>query len=431
MSVILRTITFNHDPLSARRDALNVRRNQTQFVSVPEWVFGLTVRPEQSVAAYAINEIGSNTITIQATFARTDPSIQSVEVRAVHPQQTRLPLGFLNSLISPLSSEVDRATQLGFLSLLWLLHESGEENVLGDVRPKTVRFGPNGQSAVETFELTNPRLAITGIDVKNISWLWQYRLGPADNWKDIVLSQHRIYSILNVPSLPWIQFPYEPANTQLPWVEVLDQACVWARSTTTMTTASTRLTQTLFDLGGEVVTYDCITSGASHYTLGSPFELSFFECTAFLDLLRGGFGNGPYINCVDCATIVSTFANSVGCNLSQVGIFSDFGIGVLWPLNPILAIGSTRWETGACGSLGFVFHSVAITGAGTTSDNVFDACLLVNGNAIPSLPPLIPLLPANERFGLVNEGYRRRLAALAGQANCEVQPITLKRRAVI
>jgi len=40
MGVQLEAIKFNHDSASATHDALNVRRNATQFVTVPEWQRG-------------------------------------------------------------------------------------------------------------------------------------------------------------------------------------------------------------------------------------------------------------------------------------------------------------------------------------------------------------------------------------------------------
>ena len=44
---------------------------------------------------------------------------------------------------------------------------------------------------------------------------------------------------------------------------------------------------------------------------------AYFECTQFLDRLRGGPGLGGTVNCTDCAVIVSTFSNALGCDLWQ------------------------------------------------------------------------------------------------------------------
>ncbi|HEX4543158.1 MAG TPA: hypothetical protein VH114_08320 [Candidatus Acidoferrum sp.] len=146
-----------------------------------------------------------------------------------------------------------------------------------------------------------------------------------------------------------------------------------------------------------------------------------------MDLLHGGIGNGIYVNCSDCATFVSTFANSLGCDLwqSQMGYFFD--------QNAILAIGSSVWQT-ACGWGGFSYHEVAWEGACTVNEDVYDACLQVNGNSDPTVPPYIPLPPQDLRFG--NPGdllYRDRLTTPGpgGRPKCNPQPGTRQRRVVV
>jgi hypothetical protein len=56
MQVFLEAIKFNHDQSSATGDAFNIRRNDTEQVNVPEWRRGISVKPEDSPAAYAIRE---------------------------------------------------------------------------------------------------------------------------------------------------------------------------------------------------------------------------------------------------------------------------------------------------------------------------------------------------------------------------------------
>src|SRR5205085_7206929 len=85
MSVLLEAIQFNHDATSATHDAFNIRKNSTQFVHVPEWRRGISVNPEDAPAAYAIKETRGHTITIQAKFKRTVPSVQTCYVRALDP----------------------------------------------------------------------------------------------------------------------------------------------------------------------------------------------------------------------------------------------------------------------------------------------------------------------------------------------------------
>jgi hypothetical protein len=130
------------------------------------------------------------------------------------------------------------------------------------------------------------------------------------------------------------------------------------------------------------------------------------------------------VNCTDCATITSTFANALGCDLWQ----SRMGYG--FDLNELLSIGSNVWQT-ACGWGGFSYHEVAWEDDCTSDDDVFDACLQVDGDANPTSAPHTPLLPVNLKFGLPGElTYRDRLATVAGRPNCNPQPGTRQRRAI-
>ena len=99
MQVILKAIKFNHDPLSETGDAFNIRRNETEPVNVPEWRRDISVKPEDSPAAYAICETRGHTITIQAQFSSTDISNAKVLVRAVAARPRRQRSGLIGSLL--------------------------------------------------------------------------------------------------------------------------------------------------------------------------------------------------------------------------------------------------------------------------------------------------------------------------------------------
>ncbi len=139
-------------------------------------------------------------------------------------------------------------------------------------------------------------------------------------------------------------------------------------------------------------------------------------------------GNGPFVNCSDCATFVSTFANVVGCDLWQ----SIMGkITVPFETNPIETIGSEAVQSPCGWGLGFTFHEVAWTGACRSNDRVYDACLRVMADPAggPGLPTLV--LPTDMRFGLPGDGqYRDRLVAPSSRTDCPPQPSTRIRRAV-
>ena len=360
----------------------------------------LSINPEDSPVAYALAETKGNTITIQAQFRRLDPRLRAVEIRAVDPivpSGNSGCLGWLWRLI------------FAILRLLF-------GNVLGEVKARRVVFPASGLTSLETFQLRRVRLWRAGVGVRATTWRWQYRRRRKHPWTDFATSEHRIYSVLETPKAPWQQTPHAASNTQLPWTEVLDYACRWAVLTKHRDDAAARVTREVYNLGPGTVVYDCPGGGSTRYALGQ------FNCTAFLERLRGGIGNGVYVNCTDYATFLSTFANILGCDLWQ----SRMGWG--FDLNSILAIGSSTWQT-ACGWGGFSYHEVAWKGACNANEEVYDACLLVDGDADPTAAPHTPLLPVNLRFGNPGDGvYRDRLATPAGRPACAPQPTTRQRR---
>lgn len=407
MSVSLEAIKFNHDPSAGSVDALNIRRNATQTVPVPEWRTGVSVNPEDSPAAYSIDDTRGHTLTIQANFRVTEPGISTLEIRAV-------------------DAVVDPPGPPGCARWLWqiirALIRAATGNVLGEVKARQVTFGgANGVSGFHTFELQNVRLWNVGVGARTTTWTWQYRAGGGA-WTDFATTSHRIYSVLKVPTAPWSQQPYVNLNTSLPWTEVLDKACTWAGLAGDLDAAAAAVTRRVYNLGPSVITYDCGGGGGTHYAVGG------FNCTAFLERLHGGPGLGEFVNCTDCATIVSTFANALGCNLWQSRMESSF------ELNPMLGIGSAVWEP-CCASWGwsgkFSYHEVAWKGACDVNDAVYDACLKVDGDNDPTAPPHTALLPVNLRFGNPGDGdYRDRLATPVGRPKCNPNPLTRKRRTV-
>ena len=369
--IAIEAIKFNHNAGSATHDALNIRKNATHFEHVPEWRRFISVNPEDSRAAYAIAPTKGNPITIEVSLSSTDPSAAFMEVRVEH-----------------------------------------------HVKVQPIHF-TNGKTGFVSFELIDSPVMRGRVGIWDVEWHWEHRPGPHHPWHHFATTRHRFYVVLDVPTDPWEQGPYSASNTQLPWTDVLDHACRWAAGATTKDMAAALVTQNVYALGPSIVTYDCPGGGSSHYSWPN------FDCTAFIERLRGGIGNGVYVNCSDCATFVSTFANALGCNLWQSRM------GYSFALNDILAIGSNVWQT-ACGWGSFNYHEVAWKAACTASDDVYDGCLEVDGDSDPTSAPHVPLLPQDLRFG--NPGnllYRDRLATPAGRPNCNPQPATRQHRAVV
>ncbi|TAL26640.1 MAG: hypothetical protein EPN94_02825 [Nitrospirae bacterium] len=395
MNIIIKAIKFNHDSNSADHDALNIRKNKSQFINVPEWVQGISTSAEDSLAAYAIKETQGKTITIQARFQAD--GIEQAEIRAIDPTIT--PSGCIGWIIKI------------FIAIFG--------NVLGEVKEKLVTFGPGGDSGFVTFELKDPNLWDVGVGIHYTTWKWQYRLNNSSPWVDIDTTRHKIYVLLEIPKDPWKQTPYSVANDQLPWVEVMDYSCIWAIGSKDRDTAAGKVTERINALGPSVVEYDCPGGGYSNYSAGS------FKCTNFLERLKGGPGLGKYVNCSDCATIVSTFSNIIGCDLWQSRMGTGFG------LNEVISIGYSTWST-PCSWASFNYHEVAWKGACDINDEVFDACLKVDGDSSPRFSPHTPLLPVNMKFGNCGDLlYRDRLTSLSGCSYCNPQPGTKQHRQVI
>lgn len=359
MQVLLEAIKFNHDPASATTDAFNIRKNDTEPVLFPEWQRGTSFTAEDSLAAYAIAQTRGHGISIKAKFKRSDPDITTIEVQAVDASP-------------PLSME----------------------NVLGRVEKAEVTFADNGESDFVTFLLQDVRLDQRGVGKSKNVWRWQFRVPPDSIWTDFAKTVHRIYSVLDVPQAPWSQDVSSGDNSQLPWTEVLDVACDWAASAQDANQAAELITRNAYDLGYGFVTYD---GASSSYAQGN------FNCTDFLKLLRGQDGMGKTVNCSDCATIVTSFANILGCRTWEVDLFPGF------LTNPIIVIGESTPR-----QFGFVAHEVTLTGDTLDQAAVFDACLQVDGdqNPTPSSTQFDALLPTNLPFGLANEhNYRFRVAS--------------------
>lgn len=367
MSLRLVSIAFNHNPGAATHDALNIRLNNDRFINVPEWTPTSPVTP----AAYSIAETRDQQIKIAVTIRSTTPGTIFI------------------------CAETDA---------------QNSQSLFANVSPQQIDFSAANQSQTLLFNLKDVQLEQGGVNIYNFQWKWMS--GPDANgpWTPFRTSAHKIYALLRLPthSRPWQRGPFEASNKQLPWAEVLEVACDWARGATDVDEAASMITQEVYQLGrtlvnisqeepGPLLTYNDTSSGGSNY-LNWPTE---FLCTDFLLRLRRQKARGRYVNCDDCATIVSTFANVLGCELSQSWIGKG---GPEFTINPILLIGA---EPDDWRATEFLHHAVAWKGAADVDDELFDACLITDGDNDPSANDLehTELLPVNTRFGRSGERF--------------------------
>ena len=173
MKIQIEAIRFNHRPNSLNSDALNLRRNGSEFISVPEWLRGQTFNAEDSIAAYPLRETTGQPVTIQATFTATSPQFE-VRIRAL---------------------------------------DATGANVLGEVAERAVNFAFGMQSQFETFALANTLLASVGVGSHLVKWRWQARIPPSSNWVNIGETNHRIFTVIEEPKLPWRKDPFHPRQS--------------------------------------------------------------------------------------------------------------------------------------------------------------------------------------------------------------------------
>lgn len=379
MTFSLAGVTFNHDPDSSRVSALNIRLNALDEVTMPEW---LPDRAMQFPAAYSISDTTGAPIEVRADLTG-DPNAR-VEMRAI-PASPFIP------------------------------------NVLGPTMTVQVNFPPNGIRRNVGFPLLSPLFRLVGVGVHEATWRWQVREVSLGTWRDFDTSTHRIYVLLREPTQPWTQQPFTRQNTQLPWAEVLEWACRWAALSQSADRAAAAIAFQVFQLGtiGRIA-YDCTSGNPTNYAYPE------FDCTSFLDRLAGGYGRGPRVNCTDCATIVSTFANCVGADLWQSRMFNDV---VPFQCNLMRLIGA-HYFGAVCGPGLFNYHEVAWEGACSDIEDVYDACLEVLAPPPPS-PSLVPYLPVDVAFGWApGTSYRDLLVNPVSRALCQAQPQTRQRRLV-
>jgi hypothetical protein len=341
MRVALEGISFNYAPDDLKKTgAFNLRRNETQPVRLPEWLPDQQSGDEASPAAYAICSLPAE-MTIQASFnCEIDPGT-SIRVRAI---------------------------------------AEFTDHVLGDVEP--VEIANSGSSGFITLVLPDARVAVVGVGIHDIGWRWQFSSEP-NVWTDFQTTRHRIYTVLARPSDPWEPKSTASDNIHQPWTEVLDYACKWAAGAAgDLDRAAELLTKEFFREVSKLVSYK----------KGASYAFTEFKCTSFLTLLKTGTGGNQIVNCDDCATVVSTFANILGCQLSQSSL------GVSFKTNPVVPIGSKDFT---CKK--FRYHSVAWKGQCLEDDELFDGCLQIDEDVAP---PLIPVQPTNLPFGNEKEGYK-------------------------
>jgi hypothetical protein len=193
--VCLESISLNHNSTSSASDALNIRKNYTQSVVIPEW--------QKAKKCYPAAYIKNKNITVKAVFSAAT-GVNSAQIRA-----------------------------------------TVESGLLGIINQKIISFS-GGTSGQVSFQVANP----TPNEVKYFYQKWNWYCGDINGSGSLDVyigsSQNKIFVILAEPPAPWTT-----SGQSQPWEDVLWKSCWWAYGETTLEGAAEEIQHHLYnDLGG-------------------------------------------------------------------------------------------------------------------------------------------------------------------------------------
>ena len=252
--------------------------------------------------------------------------------------------------------------------------------------------GVEGQKVVpgETVKVrlaSSPVPSVARADAA-IGWRFEAK-NAAGTWVTVPGSQSsttlRIYGVLGNSQ--------GTAAPELPWVAVVDEATTAIAGKATDAKGAREILVRYVN-EGMGLTYDR-ASGASHYTdYPQAWVTATFQLARFLTRSRGSV-----VNCSDCASILSTYANMIGADVHYAIIGWNFH------LNAIRGIGSTAFGSPfVSGARQFRYHAVVSPDASLTID---DATLAVDGDTTPTAAPyttkLVAAMPGDEYLTRLND----------------------------
>ncbi len=393
-SIALAAVKFHHSDASYTLDKL--RLDKESYVPVPEWT---SQRTDCSYTAYIMDKI-SGDIIVKASFETNRPLTATVKC-------------------------IDKS----------------EGRLLGDSN-EVVVVAPGGRTPYYDFVFSQHQLTSGGVQSIDIELSWEgvivtdgqgTNLAGGSGEGDLLETTHRFYTLASTPNPPW--------GDVTPSVAVYDYAISWSPGCTTAPQIAEAITDSVYWSLGLVYDVDGGGGPSFTYSKGERKEIvGYFKLNEFINYLKNKKPEDKQlVNCSDCAAIVSTFANALGCNLSQKvmqGIKDNFKI------NPVILIGYDDWSIPF--EEGFGYHQVCMM---EPNDNhfknlkpiqnnyhVFDACLQLDITILPGINEANTAdLSEGMRFSLHNDdadylkrkvyyddSYREHLAVMddGGVNNC-------------
>ena len=333
----MRLISLQFHSESTESATIPLRKNEdpgSLYLS-PEWRHGLTCKPEDSPLAVMLSGLSdSNSFSIRATVGREE-TIKTGEIRVVAGSHDNLLTG--GELTSSVKFQVNQSL--------------ASSDVILKVRTDA------------------------GVTCHDDALEWQFRQDSRSQWCTFATTVHRVYLLLDRPGSPW-SLRFAEADRWV-WTDALDVATVWAHGAQSVDAAAGLVTQSVYELGQRPE-----DRGGLRYAsdLAQYVSRDRFFCSDFLAHLRGAPDWPSLVNCFDLSSIVSTFANAIGCELHQGQLTTS---ALSFQTNLVLAIGLPPPQV-------FHFRKHAQTWNGTDASSqvlAWDGCLGLNDSLNPSQQP--------------------------------------------
>ncbi len=319
----LSSVQFSHS--SETYTLKHLQLDAKQNIAVPEWASN---RTDSAHVAYVIDEITGD-VAVKAIFDFRSPGAAVVKCRDI-----------------------------------------SESNMFGDSEEITVTASAKGQTESYDIIFRNHKLGANGVRRHKITLAWECReIGQeadADGTVcEIINTEIHLYVLMSQPSLPWNEYCR-------PDIKVLEKACEWSHNARSLHEIAAAVTEKVYK-GLKL-----------EYGDGTPVYVREDENGPYFELAR--FMNDLDVkkkaNSTDCAAITATFANALGCSLSQKRIGSEFMCNSIRLLRGLVVKKMVMEYHDVC-----MLEPLQPSGVITPEENdylVYDSCLELNGSLSPT-----------------------------------------------
>ena len=348
--ITLESITFNHDLTRCDTSALNLRKNDTEVVGIPEWRDNGKVN---NPIAYAIKQLEDVQIKAKFRMSYNHPTYITIRAKAC------------------------------------------TGNPLGDL-PETTAYFEYGKSKELSFKISLDIGDLTIGCIPSLQWDWEYCAAEANQWKKICITTHKVFFLNDIPTDPWSQNILNEKDW--PWSDFLDISSGW------LPKEGVKQSECMASVFTEGINKKSGLkyNGSGNFThINCSNNLCHFYMSHFI---KANKMSDKYVEveCSDCAILLQICTTLWKNENLQTVVFlrtnrKEIQTCYLYPIG----FDKTNWNTEK-----WSYHVITTCGARNPDDSnpVFDCCIHLDGSDDPwnGTKAQIPLLPGgyNSRMKL-------------------------------